>query len=35
MKLPPDPHNVKLRAERAGAGTGRIYTIAIFEIRFG
>jgi hypothetical protein len=25
------PHNVELRAERAGAGTGRIYTITIFS----
>ena len=24
-----DPHHVQLRAERAGSGTGRIYTIAI------
>jgi Beta-propeller repeat len=24
------PHNVELRAERAGAGTGRIYTITIW-----
>jgi hypothetical protein len=25
------PHNLELRAERAGAGTGRIYTITIFS----